>query len=96
MKKLMGKLGQLLELGGTRKDITFLVISGIALIISLFDFLPLPINAVWVAIFLCGVPIILEAIIGLVKPDFLNDAQFSCHSPCHYRNIKSCHWCFGT
>ncbi len=66
MKKLMGKLEQLLEFGGTKKDITLLVISGIALIISLFDLLPLPFNAAWVAIILCGVPIILEAIIGLV------------------------------
>lgn len=43
-----------------------LVISGIALIISLFDLLPLPFNAAWVAIILCGVPIILEAIVGLI------------------------------
>ena len=65
MKKLMEKLEHLLELGGTKKDIAFLVVSGIALIVSLTG-PELPFNAAWVAIILCGVPIILEAIIGLV------------------------------
>lgn len=67
MKKLMGKLEELLELGGTKKDITLLIISAISLVVSLA--VPdgvLPFNASWVAIILCGVPIILEAVIGLV------------------------------
>ena len=56
-----------LEWGGVRKDITCLVISGAALIVSIFDLIPaLPFDAAWVAILLCGVPIILEAVIGLV------------------------------
>lgn len=67
MKALMEKLEHLLEIGGTRKDIAFLVISGIALICSLTGILDfLPFDIAWVAIILCGVPIILEAIIGLV------------------------------
>lgn len=66
MKNCIAKLEHLLELGGTKKDITLLVISGIALIISLFDLLPLPFNPAWVAVVLCGIPIILEAAIGLV------------------------------
>ncbi len=66
MKNLMGKLEELLEIGGMKKDITFLVISGIALLCSIFDVLPLPFDIAWVAIILCGVPIVLEAIIGLV------------------------------
>jgi len=66
MKKLMGKLETLLEAGGTKKDITLLVISGAALLVSIFDLLPLPFDAAWAAIILCGVPIILEAVIGLV------------------------------
>ena len=61
----MKKLEELLEWGGTKKDITLLVISGLALIASMAG-LPLPFDAAWVAIILCGVPIILEAIIGLV------------------------------
>ncbi len=66
MKKLMGKLEELLETGGMKKDIVFLVISGIALILSIFDGINLPFNPAWIAIILCGVPIVLEAIIGLV------------------------------
>lgn len=66
MKQFTEKLEHLLELGGTKKDITFLVISGIALLISIFDLLPLPFDAAWIAIILCGVPILLEAFIGLV------------------------------
>ena len=65
MKKLMKKLEHLLEWGGTKKDIVLLAVSGIALIVSLTG-LELPFNAAWVAIILCGVPIILEAVIGLV------------------------------
>lgn len=55
-----------MELGGTKKDIAFLAISGVALIASIFDLLPLPFDAAWIAIILCGIPIILEAIIGLI------------------------------
>ncbi len=49
MKKRMERLEALQELGGIRKDVTLLAISGVAVICSL-----------------CGVPIVLEAIIGLV------------------------------
>lgn len=62
----MEKLEHFLELGGTKKDITLLVISGIALIVSIFDLVPLPFDASWAAIILCGIPVILEAVIGLV------------------------------
>lgn len=36
MKSFTKKLEQLLETGGTKKDITFLVLSGIALLSSIF------------------------------------------------------------
>ena len=62
----MEKLEHFLELGGAKKDITLLVISGIALIVSIFDLVLLPFDASWAAIILCGIPIILEAVIGLV------------------------------
>lgn len=62
----MEKLESLLELGGTKKDIVFLILSGLALLVSIFRLLPLPFDAAWVAIILCGIPIILEAVIGLV------------------------------
>ena len=66
MNSLMEKLEHLLELGGIKKDVTLLVISGIAGICSLAKWQPLPFDMAWVAIILCGVPIVLEAIIGLV------------------------------
>ena len=66
MKHCMEKLEKLLELGGMKKDITLLVISGIALLLSIFKVEPFPFSIAWVAILLCGIPIILEAIIGLV------------------------------
>ena len=62
----MEKLEELLEWGGIKRDIVFLLLSGLALIASMFDFLPLPFDPAWAAIILCGVPIILEAVIGLV------------------------------
>lgn len=48
-----------LEIGGMKKDITFLVISGIALLLSIFKVDVLPFDWSWVAIVLCGIPIIL-------------------------------------
>lgn len=66
VKPAMEKLEHFLELGGTKKDITLLVISVVALIVSIFDLVPLPFDASWAAIILCGIPIILEAVIGLV------------------------------
>ena len=65
-KRLMEPLEHFLELGGIKKDITLLVLSGIAVILSLAGVQPLPFDIAWAAIILCGVPIILEAIIGLV------------------------------
>lgn len=66
MKKIIEKAESFMELGGTKKDIVFLVLGGLSLIISIFDLIPLPFDAAWVAIILCGVPIIMEAIIGLI------------------------------
>ena len=66
MKSLMRKLESLLEWGGIKKDITLLVISGIAVLGSLLKLHPFPFDLAWVAIILCGVPIILEAVIGLI------------------------------
>ncbi len=66
MKTIIEKVEAFMELGGTKKDIVFLVLGGLSLIISIFDLIPLPFDAAWVAIILCGVPIIMEAIIGLI------------------------------
>lgn len=66
MKQVMKKLEHLLSLGGIKKDIVLLAISGIAVVCSLLKFQPFPFDMAWIAIILCGLPIILEAIIGLV------------------------------
>ena len=66
MKMLVQKTEAFLEWGGIKKEITLLTISGVALVASIFDLLPLPFDAAWVAILLCGIPIVLEALIGLI------------------------------
>ena len=66
MKVLMKKLQGLLELGGTKKDIVLLVLSGAALAASLLKLQPGAFDLAWVAIILRGMPIVLEAVIGLV------------------------------
>ena len=70
MRKFFNKVESLLELGGIKKDIGLLIAGGISLVLSLInsrlDFLPIPFDIAWVAIILCGIPIILEAIIGLI------------------------------
>lgn len=62
----MKRLQALLDWGGIQRDILFLALSAAALISSIFHLPPLPFDAAWVAIILCGVPIVLEAVIGLV------------------------------
>ena len=66
MKALMETLEKFLEFGGMKKDIVCLVLGGISLILSLTDAMALPFDIAWVAIILCGLPIVLEAIIGFV------------------------------
>ena len=70
MKKARDKFASaieaLLEWGGMKREIICLVIGGISLLFSLFDPISLPFDPAWLAIILCGVPIILEAIVGLV------------------------------
>ena len=66
MRTLLQKTEAFLEWGGIKKEITLLAISGVALVVSIFDLLPLPFDAAWVAIVLCGIPIVLEALIGLI------------------------------
>ena len=52
--------------GGVKRDVVFLLLSGLALAVSLIDPRLFPIHPAWAAILLCGVPILLEAVIGLV------------------------------
>ena len=62
----MKQLEKFLEWGGTRREIFCLILSGLALLLSMFDLLPLPFDPAWIAIVLCGIPIVLEAFLGLV------------------------------
>ena len=62
----MKALERILEWGGIKKDITLLIISLIALLASLFEIRPFIFDLAWISVILCGVPIVLEAIIGLV------------------------------
>lgn len=66
IQSVTDRLEEWMELGGTKKDVIFLILSGIGLLISIFDLVDLPFDAAWIAIILCGVPIVLEAVIGLV------------------------------
>ena len=66
MKQVFKKPEELPELGGIRKDIVLLALSGIAVLCSLAGIQPFPFDVAWVAILLCGTPIVLEAAIGLV------------------------------
>ena len=63
---MLDSIAKLLALGGTKKDIAVLVISGLALVVSGFELFKLPFDAAWIAIVLCGVPIVFEAVHGLV------------------------------
>lgn len=65
-KTMRQRLETFLALGKTKKDVLCLFLSGIALLVSLFDFISLPFDAAWIAIVLCGLPIVLEAVIGLI------------------------------
>lgn len=47
-------------------DLAMLAISAVALALSLLDIEPLPFEVSWVAIVCCGLPILWEAIVGLV------------------------------
>ena len=80
IKKAFYKLESLLEMGGIKKDVTLLAIGGLSLVLSLLNvrraFIDLPFDIAWLAIILCGIPIICEAIIGLatrfdIKADVL-------------------------
>lgn len=66
MEKIIQKTEWLMELGGTKKDIAFLVISGFSLLLSLSKIISLPFDIAWIAIILCGLPILAEAVIGLI------------------------------
>lgn len=66
MKKFAKKLEKLMSCGCTKKDVVLLILSGVSLVLSLADIQPFSFDIAWISIILCGIPIILEAFIGLV------------------------------
>lgn len=66
MTSLIETLEAFLDLGGLKKDLVLLVLSGLAVLGSLLHLRPFPFDLAWLAIVLCGLPILLEAFIGLV------------------------------
>ena len=62
---MLDRLEKLLEWGGTRRKVALLSVSGLALLMSMLGMEPLPFEVSWIAIVLCGVPVVLEAVLGL-------------------------------
>lgn len=63
---MIEKIEAALDWGGTKKDVALLVISAVALVASLIWGSSLPVDPAWIAIVLCGLPIVIEAAIALV------------------------------
>ena len=66
IKAALRRLEKLLDVGGIRKDVALLVVSAVALVLSYALGDTLAVDPAWVAIVLCGVPIVLGAVIALV------------------------------
>lgn len=67
MKAIFDLAEKILEAGGIRKDIVLLAIAGISVLMSLGGYSPVPFDMAWIAIVLCGIPITIEALIGLFR-----------------------------
>lgn len=66
MKKIINFLESVIEFGGVKKDVICLAVSAVALVMSLAGADFLPFDPAWISIVACGLPIVLEAIVGLV------------------------------
>ena len=65
--KIAEQVDSILDWGGLRKQIVLLTVSGAALLGSLFNLFPhAPFDLSWIAIVLCGIPLVAEATLGLV------------------------------
>ena len=63
---IVEKIEGFLEWGGIRKEAAFIAVSAVALVLGLMDHRLFGIDPSWIAVILCGVPIVIEAVIGLV------------------------------
>ncbi len=76
MTSLADRIEDALAFGGIRKDIILLAISAVSLVLSLSAKDSFPFDPAWVAVFLCGTPILIESSVGLflrfdIKADVL-------------------------
>ncbi len=76
MSSTADRIEGFLEIGGMKKDVGFLAISIAALVLSLTMKDQLPFDPAWVAVVLCGIPILIESSVGLflrfdIKADVL-------------------------
>ena len=76
MTSLADRIEDALAFGGIRKDIILLAISAVSLVLSLSAKDSFPFDPAWVAVFLCGIPILIESSVGLflrfdIKADVL-------------------------
>lgn len=67
MEAVLKTLSSFLDWGGTRKDIVLIFIAGCGVLMSLLGIPVAGVDAAWLAILCCGVPILLEALLGLVR-----------------------------
>ena len=63
---MIDKIEAIMDWGGMRKDVAFLAISAVSLVVSFVVDGAWPVDAAWVAIVLCGLPIVCGAIVALV------------------------------
>jgi hypothetical protein len=70
-----------------KRTLLFLGVSLIALIVSFFNIGQLPVNAAWIAILLCGIPIGWGVLVGLVTAFDIKADVLALH-----RNFYSV-WC---
>ncbi len=66
MEEIFERVEEILEWGGTKKQVVFFILSAISIALSLANIQPLPFDIAWVAVLLCGIPILFEATEGLV------------------------------
>ena len=66
LKPLFEPLTNLLDRGGVRKDVASIILSAIALLCSFLVPDDMPIDPAWIAIILCGLPIVVGAFVALV------------------------------
>lgn len=60
------RLEAALEWGGVKKDVACIIASAVALVVSFMSAGRLPADPAWLAILLCGVPIVCEATLAVV------------------------------